>query len=292
MLLQQIINGFTIGATYALVAVGFSMVYGVLELVNFANGAFYVLGPYVVLIFTVSLGVSFPVAFLLAILGTGILGACMDRFILTPIRNSNAPKRSSMVASLGVATVITNTIMTVFGSETKYFPDVFGLGKVYIGSAIITGNQIVIAVTAVVIMIVLSITVYRTTLGSAMRSIAQNPRAAMIMGVDVNRTITITFFIGTMSAAIAGTMVAIYYGSIDTTLYLGVNIKTFASAVLGGVGSIPGAMVGGLIIGFLETFVSGYISSAYQDSIAFMVLVVILIFRPSGLFGQKQITKV
>lgn len=292
MLFQQLVNGLTIGTTYALVAVGFSMVYSVLELANFANGAFYVFAPYIVVLLYVSMGWGFIPAFFIAVIATGILGAFMDRFILTNIRERKAPISSSMVATLGVSTVIMNGLIAIFGSDTKAVPNAFPVGKIYIGSVIITGNQLIIIVLSVVIMAVLSIIVYRTKRGSAMRAIAQNSVAAQMMGVHVNRVITVTFFIGSVSAAIAGTMVAMYYGSVDTTLYTTVSVKTFASAILGGIGSIPGAMLGGVMIGMLETIVAGYISSAYKDMISFVIIIIFLIFRPTGLLGHKKINKV
>ncbi len=292
MLLQQIINGLTIGATYALVAVGFSMVYSVLELANFANGAFYVFAPYVVVLLYASMGWGFIPAFLIAILATGVLGALMDRFVLTTIRNHKAQTSSSMVATLGVSTVIINGLIAVFGSATKSLPNAVNIGRIHIGNAIMTGNQLVIIVMSLIIMAVLSVIVYKTKLGSAMRSIAQNPVASRMMGVNVNRIITITFFIGSASAAIAGTMVAMYYGSVDTTLYTSVSVKTFASAILGGIGSVPGAMLGGVIIGMLETFVAGYWTSAYKDMIAFIIIIAFLIFKPNGLLGHRKLNKV
>lgn len=293
MFLQQLFNGLTMGATYALVAVGFSMVYGVLELVNFANGAFYVFAPYMIILFYVSWRINFWVSFVLIAIATGLLGAAMNSFILTPIRNTPKALRSSqMVATLGVSTMMTNGLMAMFGSETKRFPNMFDFEKVRIGDAILTWSQIVIMIASVIIMAILSFIVYKTRMGTAMRSISQNSTAARAMGVNVNRIITITFFIGTCAAAIAGTFVAMYYGSTDTVMYTSVSMKTFASAILGGIGSIPGAMVGGFTVGMLETFATGYISSAYKDVISFGILIIVLIFKPTGLLGQKNITKV
>lgn len=224
MLVQQIINGLTVGTTYALVAVGFSMVYSVLELANFANGAFYVFAPYMVVLLYASIGWGFVPAFLIA----------------------------------------------VFGSATRSLPNAVNIGRIYIRDAIMTGNQLVIIATSVVIMVVLSVIVYKTKLGSAMRSIAQSSVASRMMSVNVNRIITVTFFIGSVSAAIAGILVAMYYGSVDTTLYTTVSVKTFASAILGG-----------LIIGMVETFVAGYVTSAYKDMIVFIIIIVFLIFQPN-----------
>lgn len=293
MFLQQLINGLTIGCTYALVAVGFSMVYGVLQLVNFAHGAFYLVGAYLMVTLFVSISIGFFPALILSLVGTGLLGALMDRVILKPIREYSANSGvSSLIATLGIGTFLTNLLIVIFGSETKAFPNVLNFGKLYLGTAIIRWNQIAIAIITTVLMVILSIIVYRTKIGTAMRAISQNPRAAELMGIPVNWVIMFTFFVGTVCAAVAGILVATYYSSIDTAMYMAVQLKTFASAVLGGIGSLPGAMLGGIIIGVLETLVAGYISSEYREAVAFIVLIVVLLFKPAGLLGQKQIDKV
>lgn len=293
MLLQQLVNGITIGCTYALVAVGFSMVYGVLQLVNFAHGAFYLVGAYMMITFFVSMSIGFFPALILSLVGTGILGAMMDSFILKPIRNRSGNSGvASLIATLGMGTCITNLLIVLYGSETKAFPNVLDFGKFYIGNAIVRWNQVIIALVTIAMMILLSLIVYRTKMGTAMRAISQNPRAAQLMGIPVNQVIMITFFIGTVCAAISGILVAMYYTSIDTAMYMAVSLKTFASAVLGGIGSLPGAMLGGMIIGVLETLVAGYISSDYREAVAFIVLIAVLLLKPSGLLGQKQVDKV
>lgn len=292
MFLQQLFNGLTLGATYSLVAVGFSLVYSVLELVNFAHGAFYVLSAYFLLLFFSNLGLNYGLSIVISIVITGILGAIMNRLILEPMRKKSNSGVSAMIATLGVGMMITNSILILFGSETKRVPDMLKLGKFYVGSAIVKWNQMLIAILAIVIMIILSIIVYKTKIGSAMRAISQNTRAAQLMGVNTNFVVTVAFFTGVMCAAIAGIMVAIYYGTVDTTMYLGVSMKTFASAVLGGIGSLPGAVCGGFIIGVLETFVTGYISVEYRDLVAFLVLIIVLLIKPSGLFGKKNVDKI
>ncbi|MBQ5952329.1 MAG: branched-chain amino acid ABC transporter permease [Lachnospiraceae bacterium] len=292
MLLQQLINGITLGATYALATVGFSLVYGVLELANFANGAFYILGAYFAMVLYASMGMNFAVSLALALAGTGILGAAMDAGLLRPIRSKGGTRTSMMISTLGVGTAITNLIIVLFGSETKRFPDAFGGKRLEFASAVVTYKQLFTILLCIVVMVVLSILVYRTKLGRAMRAISQNPVAARLMGIDTNTVILLTFFIGTMCAALSGTVVSMYLGSLDTTMYSSVNIKMFASAILGGVGSLPGAVLGGMILGMLETFVSGYISTAYKDVFSFAILILVLLFRPAGLLGQRTIKKV
>ena len=298
MFLQQIINGLTVGSTYALVTIGFNMVYGVLELTNFAHSSFYMLGAYISL-FTmtslygrVSIG-GFFIGLVTSIIITGFLGAIMDKAALEPIRKRNGAPITALLSTVGIQTAINNSILLIFGTVPVEFPDVFQLGKFYLGENTVVQNiQITIFVLAILLMVILSFIVYKTKLGSAMRAISQNQQAAKIMGIDVNKVITITFFIGTAVAAISGTMVGIYYQRVDTTMAGAVGMKSFAAAVLGGMGSLPGAMVGGFLIGIVETVYAAYVSSSSKDAIAFIILILILIVRPSGLFGQKNVNKV
>lgn len=292
MFFQQLFNGITIGATYSLVAVGFSIVYSMLELVNFAHGAFYVLAAYLVLAFNMSMGLPYSLSILISLIVTGLLGATMNKVILEPIRKRTSAGESVMIATLGVSTFLLNIIMVLFGSETKAFSNPFSFGRLYVGNVIMKWNQIIIAVMALVMIAIMSLIIYKTKIGLGMRAIAQDPAAARLMGVNTEFVITFGFFSGILCAAIAGILVAMYYESIDTTMYLGVSMKTFAAALLGGIGSLPGAALGGIIIGVLEAFFAGYISSDWKDCISFLVLIVVLLFRPSGIFGYKEIKKV
>ena len=278
MFFQQLFNGLIIGATYSLVAVGFSIVYSVLELVNFAHGSFYVLAGYLVLTMYSFMALPYPVALLASLVITSILGALMNKCLLEPIRKKTSSGESVMTATLGVSTFILNLIMVLYGSETKPFPMPFDLGRIYIGN--------------VIMIVIMSLIIYRTKIGSGMRAIAQDTSAAKLMGVNTEMVITVAFFSGTLCAAIAGLLIAMYYGSVDTTMYLGVSMKTFAASLLGGIGSLPGAALGGVIIGVLEAFVAGYVGAEWKDCMAFVVLILVLLFRPSGLFGYKEIKKV
>ena len=298
MFLQQIINGITVGSTYALVTIGFNMVYGVLELTNFAHSSFYMLGAYISLFTMTSLigrvtPTGFFIGLLVSIIITGFLGALMDKLALEPIRKHNGAPISALLSTVGIQTAINNAILLIFGTVPVAFPDVFELGRFNIGENTVVQNiQVAIFVLAVVLMVGLSLLVYRTKLGSAMRAISQNTTAARVMGVDVNRVITLTFFIGTAVAAISGTLVGIYYQRVDTLMGNAVGLKSFAAAGLGGMGAVPGAMVGGFLIGIAETLYAAYVSSSSKDAIAFVILILILIVRPSGLFGQKSVNKV
>lgn len=292
MLLQQIVNGITIGSTYALVAIGFTMVFGVLELTNFSNSSLYMFGAYITYLFYTITGINFFLAFAISIVLTGLLGYAIDRFALRKLRKMNAPKLSGLITTLGMSMVVDNAIMVFFGTDSKPFENYLDFGKIYIGNAIVTWTQIIILVVACVLMIALSIIVYKTKIGKAMTAIAQNQDAAKLMGVDTNKIISLTFIISGCLACIAGTMIAMYYQSIETNMGTSIGTKIFAAAILGGVGVLPGAVVGGLVLGIVETIVSAYISTGYRDAISFTILIIVLLIKPNGLFGKKSINKV
>ena len=210
MLLEQILNGLTIGSTYALVAIGFTMVFGVLELVNFANGSIYMLGGYITLMVYLGLQGHFFLAFILSIILTGVVGFVMDRVVLNHLRAKKAPKLTGLIATMGVATIIDNCILLFFGSQTKPYPNMIDFGKFYIGDTAVSSSQLIILAVALVLMALLSLLTYRTKLGKAMRCTAQNADAARLMGINVNLIIALTFFISSMLAAVAGTMVGMY----------------------------------------------------------------------------------
>ena len=292
MLLQQIVNGITIGSTYALVAIGFTMVFGVLELTNFSNSSLYMFGAYITYLCYAITGMPFFLAFGISIVLTGVLGYAIDRFALRKLRRMHAPKLSGLITTLGMSMVVDNAIMVFFGTDSKAFENKLDFGKIYLGDTIITWTQVIILVVACILMAALSILVYKTKIGKAMTSIAQNQDAAKLMGVDTNKIISLTFVISGALACIAGTMVAMYYRSIETTMGSSIGTKIFAAAILGGVGVLPGAVVGGLLLGIIETIVSAYISTGYRDAISFSILIVVLLIMPNGLFGKKTITKV
>lgn len=295
MFWQQIVNGVTIGSTYALVTIGFNMIYGVLELTNFAHSSFYMLGAYLLLTSMGWIGMR-PAGFAVSLIGAiavcGVLSALMDRVFLRSIREKKGAAISALLCTVGVQTCINNAILAIFGAETKSLPNVFGLGKLTIGSVVISWMQIIIVIAALVIMTVLSFVIYRTKFGSAMRAVSQNSNAARMMGIRVGSIITGTFFISAAVSTIAGAMVGMYYQAIDVNMATSVGSKAFAAAVLGGIGEMPGAVLGGFLIGIVETLVAGYISSGYRDAIAFAILIIVLAVRPQGLLGKKVATKV
>ena len=299
MLLQQLINGLVIGSTYALVTIGFNMVYGVLELTNFAHSSFYMLaayiGQFILLKFfmTVSVPIALIITFLTSIIITAFLGALMDKIALEPIRIKKGAPISSLISTVGVQTIINNSVLLIFGTVPLYFPDLLKLGTFTIyGGTVVQWIQVLILIMTLIIMLVLTFIVTRTRLGKSMRAISQNQVAARLMGININRVITLTFFIGTTVAGISGLMVAMYYQRVDTLMGASVGLKSFAAAVLGGMGSLPGAAIGGLLIGLLETLFAAYISSGYRDIVAFVILILVLLIRPSGLMGKKSVDKV
>lgn len=298
MLLQQIVNGVFIGTTYALVTIGFNMVYGVLKLTNFAHSSFYMLGAYICQFivfhnFLEKESVSgWVLATVITIGFTACLGAIMDILALRPIRKKNGNGITALISTIGVQTMINNGVLLIFGTVPLVMNDPFHFGRIEYWGVVIQGIQIFIAICAIILLLILSFIVYKTKFGTAMRAISQNPRAAALMGINVPRVISMTFFIGTTAASLAGVLMGTYYQRVDSVMGGTVGLKCFAAAVLGGIGSVPGAAVGGLLIGVLETLFAGYINSGYRDIVAFVVLIAVLMIRPQGLLGKKEIKKV
>ena len=292
MFFQQFINGLAVGSIYALVAVGYSMVYGVLKLINFANNAFMVAGAFLIVLLYSWWHVPYWLTVILSLFLCGAGAVFMERASLNPIRKKGAPGISALICTVGYSTVITNLLLYIFGSQTIAVPSFSTFSTFTLLGAVIDPFTIIILATALVMMILLTWLTYGTKYGEAMRAISQNSVATQLMGVNVNRIITITFFIGTVCAALSGIMIGIYYSAVDTTMSFTIGIKAFAAAILGGIGILHGSMVGGLVVGLLETFVAGYISAGYKDAIAFVILILVLIIRPSGLFGKQTQQKV
>lgn len=292
MLVEQVINGLTIGGMYALVAIGYTMVFGVLELVNFAHGSVYMLGGYITLMLYLGVFDNFGIAFAVSILLTALVGYGIDFVGLRRLREKKAPKIAALISTLGMSTVIEQAVQIFFGTDAKPFPQILDFGKVNILGYAVKWSQIIILLIAFGLMIALSLFVYFTRFGKAMQAVAQDGEAAQLMGIPVKTVITATFMLGSALAAVAGTLVGTYYQSIDTAMGFTVGMKSLSSAVLGGVGSLPGAMLGGLLIGIIETLGAVYVSSGYRNAIAFAVLIAIILIKPNGLLGKAQTTKV
>ena len=300
--LQQIINGLTLGSVYALVALGYTMVYGIIGLINFAHGDVVMIGAMIVTIVVSSLVGADPNASAWFVMGVGILVAvpvCMivgwtaERVAYRPLRR--APRLAALITAIGVSIILQNLAMMIWGRNYLSFPQIV-VPEVYtIMGARISGLQVAIMVIAGVLMAGLTFVVHRTRLGTAMRATSQNREVAGLMGVNINTVISAAFLIGSALAAIAGTKITSYYGVAQYTMGFMLGLKAFTAAVLGGIGNLGGAMLGGLLLGVIEALGSGYIGditggflgSHYQDVFAFVVLVLVLIFRPSGLLGER-----
>jgi branched-chain amino acid transport system permease protein len=300
ILLQQIINGLVQGSVYALVALGYTMVYGVLGLINFAHGEVVMVGAMLALSsLTAMLGWGVPpllallLSIVLAMSGCMALGYSIERIAYRPLRH--APRLAPLITAIGVSIVLQNLAMMIWGREYHSSPQLIANTPHSIGGAIINDIQILIFILALAIMAALMVVVHRTRLGRAMRAVAENQHAAQLMGVDINRVISITFMLGSALAAVAGLMVSANYGLAHYYMGFLLGLKAFTAAVLGGIGNLRGAMLGGLLLGLIESLGAGYIGdltggffgSNYQDVFAFLVLIAVLVFRPSGLMGER-----
>ena len=291
VIIQQIFNGLALGMAYALIAVGYSLVFGILRLINFSHGSVYAFGAHLSLMFV---GFKFGIlpAIFFSILLTGVLGILIDKTALEPLRKKKSIPIASLITTIGVSNIIQNLLMITFGSEKKSFPAFFDFGMLQIGSVRINSTQIVMFIVSLVLLCTLMIVVNKTKIGLAMRATEQNSKAAHLMGINVNLVISFTFFLGGASAAIAGSLISGYYQIVYPTMGFMVGLKAFAAAVLGGIGSLPGSLIGGLIVGVSESTAATFLGSTYRDSMAFIILIIVLIVKPTGLFGKKVITKV
>ena len=302
-LIQTIINGLTTGFLYALIALGYTMVYGVLKLLNFAHGDVYMIGAYigyfVIQWFGGPTSLSIPVpllvaiAFLVAGLGCGVLGVGIERFAYRPLRD--APRIAPLITALGVSFILENSVLLLFGGFTKSYNTesfISPTAGIHIDGAVIDPVQITIFVVSIVMMYGLMRIVDRTTLGKSMRAVASDREAAEMLGINVDRVISYTFFIGSFMAGVAGVMSGLAFNQISATIGFLAGLKAFTAAVVGGIGSIPGAMIGGLFIGLCESFAATYISTKYTDLIVFGILIVTMLVRPTGIFGRPALQKV
>lgn len=287
---QQLINGISLGSIYALIALGYTMVYGIIRLINFAHGDIYMVGAYVGFFATSVLKLSFLPALLMAMAIAAVVGIVIERAAYRPLRN--APKIAILITAIGVSLLLEYGGILLVTPQPRTFPAVFPAQMYNIGGMIINSQQIVILTVSLALMVLLTYIVNRTKVGKAMRAVSYDTDAARLMGIDVDRVISVTFAIGSGLAAAAGVLVGVYYNSIDPLMGIMPGLKAFVAAVLGGIGIIPGAMAGGLILGVIEALVSGFISSTFRDAAAFGILIIILLFKPAGLLGKNIREKV
>jgi branched-chain amino acid transport system permease protein len=291
MFIDLLISGLSVGIVYALVAVGYSLVFGVLRILNMAHSSIYAFGANIILVF-IGLKMNMPLAVICGTLSTALLAMSFDKYLLRPLRNRQESTMMSMITAIGFNYVIQNVLIAFLTSERRPFPNIFGAGAIMLGGHRVQTVQIYMFLISLVFLAVLMLIVYRTKLGMSMRAVRQNSKAAGLMGINVKRVITITFFISGIYAALAGFLIGSYYEMVFPGMGATVGNKAFASAVLGGIGNLPASILGGLLIGIIETFVTSILGGTYRDAIAFVVLIIVLIFKPSGLFGQQEIVKV
>jgi branched-chain amino acid transport system permease protein len=300
-LLQNLLNGIAAGSIYALIALGYTMVYGILKLINFAHGDIFMLGSFVGYYagrwfagrITGEGAASYASAagvLLLSMIVCGLFGYLNERIAYRPLRN--APRIASLITAIGVSFLLEYGGQMVFGPDPKFFPTLIPKQILTFGGITTTNYQLIVLAVAIVFMALLQYIVYGTKFGRAMRAVSFNYETASLMGIPTDRVISVTFVIGSMLAAVAGILYGLSYPKIDPLMGIMPGLKAFVAAVLGGIGNVPGAVVGGLVIGIIEAFVGGSAYSNYRDAIAFVILIVILLFRPTGLFGKYQPEKV
>jgi branched-chain amino acid transport system permease protein len=298
LLLQQTINGLSLGAMYALLALGFTLVYGILELINFAHFNVFMVGSFIGLWTLQLFGINgqavvmsglplfgvMMTALIVTMLLSGTLGVLIERLSLRPLRNVKGP--AAMITTIGVSYVLFNIVLLSVGADSKNYPNPLPPIQFAIGDAVLRLREILIWIIAVLLMIGLHFFVQRSKMGKAMRATAQDPEAARMMGVDVDRIIIIAFFIGSALAGAGGLIFGLYYNFTSFIIGFTAGLRAFTAAVLGGIGNIPGAMLGGIIIGLVEAMGGQFIATAWTDVIIFSILVLVLVFRPVGLLGR------
>ncbi len=296
---QQLVNGLTIGGIYALIALGYTMVYGVMKLINFAHGDLVALAAYVALTVFASSGTSsFSLIILLAttiitILVIVFAGILLERVAYRPLRKAGAPRLSAVVSALGASLVFENGMMLLWGPNLKIFPsNILPTASWSIGGVIISSVQLFIMVSSLLFMLLLYLFINKTKLGTAIRAAAIDQDAAQLMGINVNGVITTIFILGSALAAIGGIFVGIYYREVYFNMGWLYGLNAFVAAIVGGIGNIPGAMLGGVLLGVFNAFIAGYISSSWSEAFTFILLIGILIFRPTGILGERIAEKV
>jgi branched-chain amino acid transport system permease protein len=303
LLLQQVINGLSLGAMYALLALGFTLVYGILELINFAHFNVFMIGSFIgmwtlqlfglsgqsIILAGLPLAGALIAAFAVTMVASGALGVAIERISLRPLRNVKGP--AAMITTIGVSYILFNIVLLGVGADSKNFPNPLPDVAWHIGEAVLRLREVLIWVIAAALMVALYLFVQKSRMGRAMRAAAQDPEAARMMGVEVDRVIVTAFFLASALAGAGGLVFGLYYNFTSFIIGFNAGLRAFTAAVLGGIGSVPGAMVGALIIGLVEAMGGQLISTEWTDVIIFSLLVLVLVFRPAGLFGRLAPTK-
>lgn len=287
---QQLINGVSLGSIYALIALGYTMIYGIIKLINFAHGDIYMIGAYFGFFATTQLGVGFIPAIIIAMAGAAVVGIIIERIAYRPMRN--APRIAILITAIGVSFFLEYGMILLVSPQPRTFPAVFAPTVYHMGPLVANSQQLVILISALILMVTLSYIVNSTKAGKAMRAVSFDADAARLMGINIDKVISMTFALGSALAAAGGVLVGVYYNSIDPLMGMMPGLKAFVAAVLGGIGIIPGAMMGGIILGVVEAMVSGFFSSTFRDAAAFGILILILLYKPAGLLGKNVREKV
>ncbi len=290
--LQQLVNGLSLGSIYALIALGYTMVYGIINLINFAHGDIYMLGAYIGFAVTTFLHVGFIPAIIISMVSCAVIGIIVEKVAYKPIRNST--RIAALITAIAVSLFLEYGTMYFVKAETRTFPE--GLAskniKLFNGGVVLNTTDIYILVITIVLMIALQFIIHKTKMGKAMRAVSMDKEAAQYMGISIDKTISFTFALGSALAGVAGVLVGVYYNSINPLMGVLPGLKAFVAAVIGGIGIIPGAVLGGYFLGMTETIVSANGGSLYKDAVAFAVLIIILLVRPNGLLGKNVKEKV
>lgn len=294
--IQQVINGLTLGSVYALIALGYTMVYGIIKLLNFAHGDIFMVGSFISYYLILSLGMNIFVAFLVTMALTAVMGVVIDQVAYKPLRTS--PRISALITAIGVSYLLRNGMIVLAGAETRAYLQVFENVPSFVTQTFTIENinvktmQVILLLTTIVLMVALQFIVQKTKMGKAMRAVSVDPEAAQLMGIDTNIVIAFTFVLGSALAGASGMLVGIYYNSISPMLGAGYGTKAFVAAVIGGIGLIPGAVLGGYLLGMIEVMITAYGNSMIRDAVVYIILIVILLLRPAGLLGNSQSEKV
>ena len=287
---QQLVNGLSLGSIYALIALGYTMVYGIIKLINFAHGDVMMVGAYSGWFAITVLHLPFLPALLFSMISCALLGVLIERIAYKPLRN--ASRIAALITAIGVSLFLEYGGMLLVTAQVRTYPPVFPDTMYIVGGVYFKYGDIVMLITSFVLMALLHFTVQYTKVGKAMRAVSFDKEAALLMGINTNNIISFTFAIGSALAAAAGVLMGVYFNTIDPLMGIIPGLKAFVAAVLGGIGIIPGAMVGGLMLGLIESIVSGFGASTWRDAVAFLILILVLIVKPSGLFGKNVREKV
>lgn len=289
-IVTQLMNGLQTGSVYALVALGYSMVYGIILLLNFAHGDIIMVGAYTAWLFMVNFGQSPFIAVIAAVVACTVLGVVIEKVAYTPLRK--APRLSLLITAIGISFLLENLAQLIFGAGARPVPSIIDVAPVTVGSVSISGTAIVTIIVSIVSMILLNLLIKKSKMGKAMRAVSEDTGAAQLMGISLNKTITFTFAIGSALAGIGSVLYCAAYPQASPTMGAMLGLKAFVAAVLGGIGSIPGAMIGGFAIGLAEAGASALGLSVWKDAVVFAILIIVLVVKPTGILGRNLQEKV